>query len=340
MKQLSFLVAVALALVVVTSCGTDSGRNPRDSEKASARSQDDQASGSGLWDMLARSERDKGQRHAWEKARERRLQAQLAKGMEQIPQEQRQNMVRWWQEFITMNPAWLKNRHNWRAYGKDAREILTENLIIAMVRAFENNNGPIYKRARSELFDLSEEATPYLVSGLANGRGDAVTRKHCVEMLGWYGAKAIPEISAAYSAADRDSRLDLLRAVKAMGPLGAPQSIPFLKRALQREDDYRLRLTAIQALGLSEDMGSIPVLIESLRDDDLSIRKFGAGTLGHFKSDEAIVAIIELLERTEPRILPENREIEVAQNCVHSLRAMTGENYRRGAQWRRWWNRR
>lgn len=329
-----------------SSCGSDSGRSSKDGTSArnhrddQTRDENNRPNGSGLWDMLARSEQDKAQRKASEEARETRLQAQLQKGMAQLPDEQRNNMVRWWQEFIRLRPEWIEHRHLWRAYGKEAREILAENLIIAMVRAFEKNNGPIYKRARSELFDLRAEATPYLVAGLADGRGDAVTRKHCVEMLGWYGGSAVEQIDDVYSNAGRDARLDLLRAIKAMGPAGAPQSIPFLRNALNREDDYRLRLTAIQALGASEDPRSIPLLIECLDDRDISVRKFGAGTLSHFKTDEAILALIKLLERSERSVLPENREGEVVQNCIHALRAMTGQSFRRGAQWRRWWNRR
>ena len=340
MKKQVALVLVCACFALTFSCGSNSNRG---GERAPDRDRDTSSSqrgnGGGLWDMLANAERDKAARVEWEQQRDRKLRAQLAKGSAALPPAQRRNMINWWQEFIRMDPAWLEHRFEWRAYGQAAREILAENLIIAMVRAYSKNNGPIYKRARSELYDLSREATPYLVSGLADGRGDAVTRNHCVEMLGWYGKKAIPAITDAYGDAQRNARLDLLRAVKAMGPLGAPNSIPFLRRALDREDDFRLRLTAIQALGQSEDPSSIPLLIDCLEDDDVSIRKFGAGTLGHFKSNEAILALIELLERTERRMTSDNREGEVAANCNHSLRTMTGANYKRAAQWRRWWNR-
>ncbi|MFT7620559.1 MAG: hypothetical protein ACI97A_004216 [Planctomycetota bacterium] len=343
MKQ-SFSLVLAVAIVsIVVSCGSDSSRSSRNGDAAPDRSGSDsssEANGSGLWDMLARSEQDKARRQVYEKEREIRLRAQLEKGMAQLPAEQRDNMIRWWREFIELKPEWIEHRHLWRAYGNDAKEILAENLIIAMVRSYSKNNGPVYKRARSELYDLADVATPYMVSGLADGRGDSVTRTHCVEMLGWYGAKAVSAISDAYSDAGRDARLDLLRAIKAMGPLGAPESISFLNRALSREDDFRLRLTAIQALGASEDLRSIPALIDCLDDDDLSVRKFSAGTLGHFRTDEAILALIETLEKSERRMLPDNRESEVVVNCIHSLRTMTGESYRRGAQWRRWWNRR
>lgn len=343
MKQsFALLVMVAMASLLF-SCGTDSGRASTSNDSArerSASSSDSSGGGSGLWDMLARSEEEKARRQPLQRERENRLRTQNAKGMAALPADQRENMIRWWQEFIELKPSWVQSRHLWRAYGNDAKEILAENLIIAMVRAYSKNNGPIYKRARSELFDLADVATPYLVAGLADGRGDSVTRTHCVEMLGLYGAKAVPAISSAYSDAGRDARLDLLRAIKAMGPLGAPQSVSFLTRSLRREKDYRLRLTAIQGLGASEDPRSIPALIDCLQDDDVSVRKFSAGTLGHFRSDEATLALIEALENSEKRRMPGNRENEVVANCIHSLRSITGESYRHGAHWRRWWNRR
>ena len=345
-KKLFIIVA---ATFLVVACGSTSGRSSRSTAANGSTSNSvptthqnpRSGSGGGLWDMLAQSKVAKEKRLKYLAERDARLEAELARGTEQLDPETRRKFVLWWSQFIEMKPEWLQNRFKWRAMGQDAREILGENLIIAMVRAWEHNNGLVYKSARSELFEMPGEAIPYLVSGLAARQGDAITRKHCVDMLGWYGAKAIPAVRKAYARAETvEARLDLLRAVKGMKSLGAPDSVFFLSAVVNTEEDFRLRLAAIQGLGLTENDKSIPLLIKSLSDDDLSVRKFSAGSLGHFKGDQVIEALILCMEKSEAKRLPENREGEVAGNCRHSLRIATGQNFKRAGHWRNWWNQR
>lgn len=336
-SSIFFLLVVALLASACESSGgrADTGAGARGD---TPRLEESRSQGAGLWDMLDASRKEKENRLRLERAREGRMRDEVEKGMAQVPADQRDKMMLWWGEFLRGDPGWVQHRHDWRSFGPEAREILVENLLIAMVKAYEQNNGVVYRRARSELYELPTESTPYLVAGIAERMGDAAVRMHCVEMLGLIGRPALPAIGKTYRSRSPEIQIELLNAVKEMGPLGAPDSVAFLEKALDDADDYRVKLAAIQALGTSQDRRSIPVLVRCLRDDDVSVRKFAAGSLGYFKGTEPVPALIDALERAESRRAAGNREGEVADNCRNSLVILTGQRFRRASEWRRWWN--
>ncbi|MEZ6196025.1 MAG: HEAT repeat domain-containing protein [Planctomycetota bacterium] len=334
MSRIPGLIAtICLVAFGLVACGTasDGGAN------ASAR-----GSGDGLWEQLDRSRRDKENRVAATNARRDRLEGQLQRGRDRVPAEQRDRMEVWWKQFLDEDPAWLSSRRTWSGLGVVPQQILVENLLIAAVRGFETNQGRLYQRARAELFDLADPAIPYLISGLAGDHGDDVVKTRCVEILSDIGRPALPAVSRAWEdARDDKARLNLLRAVAAMGEHAEGRSTEFLGGVATRASwDFRLRLTAIEGLGAARDESAIRPLATCLEDDDLSVRKFAAAAIGNYSSPAVLGALVAALERSNARRLEEPREIEVIANCMTSLRRLTGRRYKTPAEWASWWRNR
>ncbi len=291
--------------------------------------------------MLEEERRRTAERRAREGRRRENLAAESARGREAFSPEAQRKMETWWKEFLRNDPQWLTDRFEWRALGHDAREVLVENLLMVLVRAYEQNNGAFYQRARSELFELSATSIPYLVGALEVQAGDSVLRKHCVELLSFIGKPALkPIMKAWHRTGDRGAREDLLAAVQGMGSRGAPESVPFLVDVVEDSDDIRTKLRAIEGLGRSRDPRAVAPLLDYLEDDDISFRKFAAASLGGFKGRRVIEGLIDALDRAERRAGLSDREGEVAINCRRALKASTGRRFKTASEWRRWWRRR
>ncbi len=334
----TFLLTLAVALLA--ACETTSSTAPSDSESPTT-SRATRESGGGLWNMLEEERRRTAERRAREGRRRKNLAAESARGREAFSPDAQRKMETWWKEFLRNDPKWLVDRFQWRALGHDAREVLVENLLMVLVRAYEQNNGAFYERARSELFELSETSIPYLVGALEVQAGDSVLRKHCVELLAFIGKPALRPIMKAWERTDdRGAREDLLAAVQGMGSRGAPESVPFLVDAVEDSDDIRIKLRAIEGLGRSRDPRAVEPLLDYLEDDDISFRKFAAASLGGFKGRRVIEGLINALERSEKRAGLSDREAEVALNCRRALKASTGRSFKTASEWRRWWKRR
>lgn len=287
--------------------------------------------------MLAEERRRKEANVAANRERERRLRVQNEAGRAQVPVEQQRRMEAWWRWFVKDDPRWVQGRHEWRALGDDATTILVENLLIAMVQSYDNNKGVYYKKARSELYDLQDRSTPYLVAALAGQHGDDVVRNHCVELLGLIGRPALSPLTRAYGDANVQARVDILRAVAEIGPDGRPESTRFLSRIAKRSGDFRPRLASVQGLGKGRDPAAVPALVDCLKDDDLSVRKFAAASLGAFPGDDRVLdPLIRCLAAAEQRFGAGERAEEVAENCVRSLRRLTGQRYTRSRDWKAW----
>ncbi|MCA9319533.1 MAG: HEAT repeat domain-containing protein [Planctomycetes bacterium] len=333
----------ALAVLFLASCEStgSSGRDESESrEPERALASENRGSGAGIWNMLADERKNKAARIAANRERQQSLAEQMERGREQFSPEVRRKLETWWSQFIRQDEAWLQSRYEWRALGEAEREVLVENLLIVMVRAYEQNKGEHFKRSRAELFEMGPTASPYLVAALAHGQGDAVIRRHCSELLGLIGRPALPSIERAYGRADLEEKMDLLAAAASMGTSGAPDSTSFFEDIVDDADDIRLRLRALEGLGKSRDSGGIPCLLRSLRDDDVSIRKFAAASLGGYPPERVAPALIDAMEAAERARRLNAREGEVVRNCARALKASTGQRFDRASEWRQWWSRR
>ena len=267
---------------------------------------------------------------------EGRLRTKMERGRASVPAELRDKIESWWQLFMDRDPSWVDARAEWRKLDNSSVNMLVENLIILMVRAYDVGNGVMYKAAIGEIIEFKDRATPYLVTGLANDNGDDVIRTHCVQALSLIGKDAMPSIVDAYDDADRFGRRHLLRAAAKMA---VPEATPFFQSVVDSESEFQPRITAIEGLGRSADPRGLPTLVTCLGDEDISVRKFAAGWLGNYGRQNgrpAVAGLIDCLGRAESAANAGNREGEVAANCQRSLRRITGRRWSNATQWREW----
>ena len=323
----TFLTAV-LAVFSSGGCSTGGGSN---------RSQAARGGGGGLWEDLDSSRSRKENRIRRNREKRKALDAQIARGRAQVPPATRDKMEVWWKQFLAQKPAWERSRRKWHALGPTAKDILVENLLIVVVRAYEGNQGVLYKRARAELFELKKPAMPYLVAGLSGTYGDDVIRKHCIQMLSDMGRESVAPIRRAYDDADDRGRIDLLKAVSAMGEHGAPESVEMLAGPARNGGDFKVRLVAIEGLGASRHKTAVPVLLDCLKDSDVSVRKFAAAGLSNYRQPRVASALIAAMARAERARGAGNREQDVVTNCRRSLRRLTGKRWRTSRDWSAWW---
>lgn len=337
-------VAILATFVVATSCGTTSeGAKPASGRKASAAASEPEVidqrpenreSGNSLWDQLHQSRVDKDQRIA----NQQRLEERREVGRAQVPGELRTKLESWWSNFVQLNPMWIDQRELWRKEGPQAANLLVENLIMLMVRAYDVGNGVLYERAIVELVEWSDHAARYLVDGIGQSKSDDVVRQHCVTCLGRIGQAGkpiLPALVAAYEAADDvKARNWILRSVARIASFDAT---PFLVRVVEREKEFQVRIVAIEALGKSLDPRGLEPLVACLADQDISVRKFASGYVGGFKDRRAVGPLVACMKKAEEAALAEPRESEVALNCSSSLRFITGQRFRRSSEWEEWW---
>jgi hypothetical protein len=331
MHSIPLNVAVIVLAALVLGCGT--AGKPAAAEPAHAERLPNRETGGGLWEQLresrvAKDKRMQAQAHDLERTESERS---------RVPAELRTKLETWWHEFVNLDPTWMDSRERWRKEGAQAKNLLIENLIILMVRSYDVGNGILYKRACGELAEWSALSTPYLVQGLASESSDEVVRQHCAKVLGMIGVGALPQIRAGYDdAGDSKVRLHLVRAAREMS---APEAVDFLIDVVERESDFRLRITAIEGLGKALDPRALPVLIACLRADDVSVRKFAGGYLGGFGAKSAVDPLIACMRDAEAKALLDANEAEVASNCSSSLRFITKQKFSRANQWEAWWQR-
>ena len=341
MSSRSCCFLVVLLLGFVPACGSKEGSSSTQTQpEAREAASQTRESGGGIWNMLAEERSRKAERAERNRARQDSLAAGAASGRARFTPEQLSQMDAWWRQFLSADVAWLDSRYAWRKLGPEAREVLVESLIVAMVRGFESNGGPLYQRARAELIEMGDDSAPLFAAALGQRLGDDVLRRHCVEMLGLIGRKGLPPIRREYAAARGKARADLLAAAAAMGRDGAPETTAFFCQVIDDSDDFTSRLRAIEGLGKSRDPDGIPRLIRCLGESDASIRKFAAAGLGGQSDARAVAALIGALEAAERKARGDGQEAEVAHNCRRSLWASTGQRWDTAEQWRRWWSRR
>lgn len=215
---------------------------------------------------------------------------------------------------------WLEARAAWEAEGEGPRNILAENLIRWYVVAFDASDGYEVERTRQELLRLKPVVIPYLVEGLASGTADDVVNKRIADLLAWFGPEVVPPLSDAFARAEpKRGRWALARALK---QVRAPQVIPvFVRLAEDPDEDYRVRIEALEGLGKLADPETLPTFLRCLDDRDSSVRKFAASWCAALKRKDQV--LLEALVKTLERDFGQNEG--VAREVVQALQYLTGE---------------
>ncbi|AMV18601.1 HEAT repeat domain-containing protein [Planctomyces sp. SH-PL14] len=121
---------------------------------------------------------------------------------------------------------------------------------------------------------------------------DPMIRRRAVEALG-----PIQDASArrALENALRSDRADEVRAAAALalGEQGQKHAIPALEAALSGSE--RVRINALQAIGLLQEKTSVPKVLTLLSDPGFRVRQAAANCLGAIKSPAAVPRLLEMV---------------------------------------------
>ncbi len=91
------------------------------------------------------------------------------------------------------------------------------------------------------------------------------------------------------------------QAALSLGWIGDNEVIPHLIEAMQKDYSARVRANAALSLGQLNDNKSVPSLIVSLADEDAFVRGMVIYSLGLMKAQEAVNALVNVLEKDKDR---------------------------------------
>ncbi|MGZ4626161.1 MAG: HEAT repeat domain-containing protein [Kineosporiaceae bacterium] len=92
-------------------------------------------------------------------------------------------------------------------------------------------------------------------------------------------------------------------AVVRVGAASAPELRRDLEASVRSAGHRRRGAIAARALGMVGDVGSVPLLVEILRDEEAgSLRSAAAGALGEIGSPEPVRALLEVLDSADVRL--------------------------------------
>jgi HEAT repeat protein len=156
------------------------------------------------------------------------------------------------------------------------------------------------------LFAASPDSTPdvkQLIRALKNPnpttRADAATN---LGLLGLAAREAVPALAEALADPEDQVRMAAVAALEEVGP--GPEAIPLIAKALRKAitvDPWKAASALVQ-MGRTE--GSLPYLIELLKDKHPLVRAAAAGAIreGGPKAAGAVPALINALRDPDPRV--------------------------------------
>ncbi len=84
------------------------------------------------------------------------------------------------------------------------------------------------------------------------------------------------------------------QALESVAALSLPEVAAAIMRAYQEEDD-RLQLSAVRAMGRSCDLSWLPMLLNDLANRDPELRREAATALGHLGEEDAVTGLADLI---------------------------------------------
>jgi HEAT repeat protein len=158
-----------------------------------------------------------------------------------------------------------------------------ENVASGLLKAFNDNDSQVRLKASSALAEIqSDQIIPFLLE-MMNPKNYA--QELFETIIGLNGGIDPVCVHACELAA------------KTLGKMHSEQSILALIRIVEnRKHHYYARKCSVEALGISHLEIAIPVLIQSLNDKHVDIRKKSARALGFIASEQAIQELLLVLE--------------------------------------------
>ncbi len=185
--------------------------------------------------------------------------------------------------------------------------------------------GPTVVRVAAAERPVTDIPGAALVDGLSHA--DEGVRDRCQEWLAQRGPEAAPLLSAALSAQDADARRRAL-AVLLRGPI---PSLGGSVRARVRDEDERVRATALAAYVALKRSDALGVCVDRIDSDpSLLVQHAAAEQLGFLKDLHGVDPLLRLLQGCE------DRGVRIA--AFAALRRITGMKLGRDEDaWRAWW---
>ncbi len=243
-------------------------------------------------------------------------------GASELPAGWKDRFDRTWRLFLDGDAGWPAARDEWARQGPQAKNILIENLLRAYVGGRDLANGSLHFRAKEELGRERTIATAYVVEALRAAGGDSVVRNLLGELLVYFGDDTVPAIQTAYAdAEDTRAQQSLARTLKLMKSVRA---LPVLSEIATGNEDFVVRLEAVEGLGRLADPRAAAPLRQCLGDRDPSIRKFAAGWLGG--TNDRSRSTVDALYSTWTSAQADG-EPEIAAASRKSLAHLLGRDY-------------
>ncbi|MEX2143335.1 MAG: HEAT repeat domain-containing protein [Anaerolineales bacterium] len=149
-----------------------------------------------------------------------------------------------------------------------------------------------------------------------DGKGDWLIRRRALESLGYSSRPEVPDlIEQAY---EHGSEEWVASALYAMGRSADDRWAPIVIESL-KDNNLELSREAVRAAGELELNDALPVLVDLLQDEDSELRLAAAWSLSQIGGEVVAEVLAELLERTE-----DEDEIDLIEDTVENL-ALTHE---------------
>ena len=175
------------------------------------------------------------------------------------------------------------------------------NAIHPLTKALEDPNFVIRQRAAMILGAFgpdAHKAAPDLVELLSDSQTEAAAEDALIKI-------GTPSVSALSDALRKSSPADRQIQIRLLGRFGAAAN-PALIQTLRKDDNSTVRVTAAAALGEIRpiDPGTVPALIDAMKDPDDNTRTAAVGALGQIGPDaKAALGVLIAASHTDPEAL-------------------------------------
>lgn len=244
--------------------------------------------------------------------------------------ERRARWKAYWQLYQQGDPAWEQARDAWWSEGAEARDVLVLNLVGDLVRRAPDptrvgpDRTPVWKRPLDEIVGFARRdparVLPVLEESLRAAREPLAASAVAAALVEAGGSSALLRI--VRERRDDDSRIGVGAACQALLRVGGAEAVDAVGSVLRREEDWRLRARAAEALGgarYADRHRAAQALLPGLDDPDPFVVRRVLDALGRLGVRAVAPEVAARLSRAL-----ESGEAEIAEAAVSTLERLTG----------------